>query len=986
MIRCFSLPSEQEIAKAVQCHDRAVPGLGLASRKQVHRTMDLASSAFACCAAALLLPAASMHVKAAAAADKPVPRLAFEPRAATRLEFGGFVGERIEAMVDHWLLRAPGANPGMLEMFRLRDREPAPQIVPWAGEFVGKYLISAIQTLPLSARADLRALASDVVAQLIATQADDGYLGPFRKPERLRGHWDLWSHYHALLALLMWHEATGDPAALDSARRAADLVCATYLDTGHRLLDAGSDEMNLAIVHGLGWLHRVTGEDRYRRMMAEIEKDWERAGDYLRTGLDGLEFWQSPRPRWESLHDLQGLVELYRITADARYREAFEHHWRSIARWDARNTGGFSSGEQATGNPYAPTPIETCCTIAWMALSVDMLALTGDPRVADALELATLNAWAGAQHPSGRWCTYSTPMDGAREASAHAIVFQSRAGTPELNCCSVNGPRGWGMLAEWAVMTSTEGVVLNWLGPLVATVALPDQSRLTLRVTGDYPWQLETDMAIEPEREQPFTLRIRVPAWSTAFSATCNNELLPSPAPGAYLAVNRVWRKGDRVSLKLDPHLRAAAGAREARGCVSLYRGPILLAWDQRLHDFDENNLPPIDLSRLSQARVTAADNAGTPAWRRQLEPRLVLDLPTANGPTLHLCDFASAGATGTRYRTWLRAESPLPPPVVTRTPRDGARIAGGKVAFRWTRTARLDDSVIAQTLRISLTEDFRTPTLELPGLREAQTLVDIDARFEPDRWYFWDIVTANDAGQTRSPGPPARFRIDPSLPPAQETLDPPHATGPRGEWVSAALRGNPTPQVGQWQPSTGWRSAPGPDGANDGAVALDGNSERLVYTLGGWPENDYSLSIRFKIRSLPSGRIGQIFSAWCAPMDDPLRLVIDDGRLFARIEAGSLTSTQGVPIEPGRWHHATVVKAEDRLTLFLDGKEVTSTPASALISTRAIDCALGGNPHYTGNEFLAIDLADFAFFPRALGPDEVGALGRAAASQSERR
>ena len=89
------------------------------------------------------------------------------------------------------------------------------------------------------------------------------------------------------------------------------------------------------------------------------------------------------------------------------------------------------------------------------------------------------------------------------------------------------------MLAEWAVMTSTEGVVLNWLGPLVATVALPDQSRLTLRVTGDYPWQLETDMAIEPEHEQPFTLRIRVPAWSTAFSATCNNELLPQPAPGA---------------------------------------------------------------------------------------------------------------------------------------------------------------------------------------------------------------------------------------------------------------------------------------------------------------------------------------------------------------------------------------------------------------------------------------------------------------------
>ena len=77
--------------------------------------------------------------------------------------------------------------------------------------------------------------------------------------------------------------------------------------------------------------------------MREIEKDWERAGDYLRAGLAGTEFYQSPRPRWESLHDLQGLVELYQITGDSRYRRAFEHHWRSIQRYDRRNSGAFSS-------------------------------------------------------------------------------------------------------------------------------------------------------------------------------------------------------------------------------------------------------------------------------------------------------------------------------------------------------------------------------------------------------------------------------------------------------------------------------------------------------------------------------------------------------------------------------------------------------------------------------------------------------------------
>jgi hypothetical protein len=78
-------------------------------------------------------------------APQPPARLVFDTMPAARFEFQGPIDDRIKANVDNWLLRAPEANPGMLEMFRLRDREPVPQLVPWAGEFVGKYLISAVQ-------------------------------------------------------------------------------------------------------------------------------------------------------------------------------------------------------------------------------------------------------------------------------------------------------------------------------------------------------------------------------------------------------------------------------------------------------------------------------------------------------------------------------------------------------------------------------------------------------------------------------------------------------------------------------------------------------------------------------------------------------------------------------------------------------------------------------------------------------------------------
>ena len=146
----------------------------------------------------------------------------------------------------------------------------------------------------------------------------------------------------------------------------------------------------MSIIHGMALLYRKTGDPRYLRMAEEVLKDFQKAGDYYRTGLAGTEYYRTPRPRWESLHSLQGLAELYRITGDPSYRQAFLHHWASIRRFDLRNTGGFSSGEEATGNPYRPDAIETCCVIAWQAVMIDALRLTGDATIADDLELATL--------------------------------------------------------------------------------------------------------------------------------------------------------------------------------------------------------------------------------------------------------------------------------------------------------------------------------------------------------------------------------------------------------------------------------------------------------------------------------------------------------------------------------------------------------------------------------------------------------------------
>jgi len=889
-----------------------------------------------------------------------------------RFQFHGAVGKRIDANVKNWLVRMPAANPGLLAMFELRDRQPAPNLVPWAGEFVGKYLISAVQALRMSDDPELERTVRAVVGRLLTAQAADGYLGPFPKDVRLAAHWDLWGHYHVMLGLLLWHERTGDEAALGACRRAADLVCKTFLDAGRTIVSVGSDEMNLAVIHALGRLYRKTGEPRYLAMMRRIEKEWEQAGDYFRTGLAGIEYHRIPRPRWESLHDLQGLVELFQITGDERYRRSFLHHWHSMRRWDRHNNGAFSSGEQATGNPYQPGAIETCCTVAWMAITVDALRLTGDAQAADELELATLNGMLGAQHPSGSWCTYNTPMDGTREASHHTIVFQARAGTPDLNCCSVNGPRGLGMLSEWAVMQSAGAVVVNYYGPMQAEWKLPDGTAVRVEQQTRYPLDGRVEIRLQPEKPREMTLKLRIPGWAAGAKIAAPGLAPTEARAGSYHEMRRTWQPGDSVTLQFDMPLRYEAGDLEAFGRMSVYRGPLLLAYDQRLNDFDEPQLPELTPALLAGARVSFPPASADEERIGRFAPWLVAEIPCGKG-TLRLCDFATAGSAGSRYVSWVPGREMAPPPPVLSAPAEGAFVAPGAMEFRWRRPAAADKQR-RHTLVVAESPDFANAVLtagDQPGhravLAAAQTGI-----LKPNVDYYWKLISHNPYGATESLGPAKRFRIDPRLPPAQIDELTEYGERPDGTLVAADLAGDPKPSYGKLVRAQGVRPAAGVGGQAGSAVQLDGLTGMLVYALRAFPAYEYTVSL-WVAYDRREDRLGQVFSAWDHGMDDPLRICMAGGRLFARIEAGAAWSTEGVALEPGAWHHVAVVKAGSRLTLYLDGKPAKTMQVPQEVFSSARDFALGGNPHFTGqSEHLACRLARFALSVRPLTPAQI--------------
>ncbi len=575
-------------------------------------------------------------------------------------------GKLIDNIIDNWLIGIRQSNPAILDMLKYPDKLPNRRLLPWSGEFAGKYVTCSVLLYRLTKNQKLYTYLQSFIAELISLQKENGYMGCWPTNCQLSGRsarekigdqdpyntWDGWAHYHIMSGLLLWHEETGDSAAWDCVLKIADLFCETFYNPGtgnRRLLDMGETEMNYAPGHVFAILYRKTKEQKYLDFALQVLEDFAApgCGDYYRLALADQEYYKTPKPRWESLHAIELIAQLYYCTGGEDYKKAFTQIWRSITRTDVHNTGGFSTGEQAIGNPFEPGAIETCCTVAYMALTADMLQLTGDVTAADALELSTYNAGLGSFSPTGRWSTYNTPMEGDKKANYWEIGFQCRAGSPDLNCCSVNAPRMFGELARWAYMTDGASLYINYYGDSEGDLDI-DGTHIQIRQRTEYPYDGRVRLEISGLEGGRHKLFVRIPFWSEKTFVQINGVPAEGTVCTGYFPIEREWRDGDTVTIDFDMSLRFAPGEKTYEGKCSVYRGPLLLAWDgfYAPDQTDDTTAPQISPAKLQLTKTEPAYLCGR------------LFHFDNNGQALTLCDMQAAGASGTPYTTWLPADA----------------------------------------------------------------------------------------------------------------------------------------------------------------------------------------------------------------------------------------------------------------------------------------------------------------------------------------
>jgi DUF1680 family protein len=611
------------------------------------------------------LPARSRAQPAAAAIAATVVADVHRPLAPGSLTLGGFLGRRLDDCIRNGI----GAQDvsALVTPFRLRD-----ETTTWRTEFWGKWFTSAAWAYRYTQAEALRRKLDEAVTGLLATQTPDGYLGTYREEARL-ANWDIWGRKYVLLGLLAHHQQTGDARALAAASRSADHLLQALGPGRYRSINDTGRWNGLAsgsILEPVVLLYRATGETRYLELAKWIVAQWgeydgPRLVDQALQGVAVADMFPKALPAassyghhgqskaYEMMSCYEGLLELHRQTGEPSWRSAVERVVENIRQTEITLVGSGSSAERWCGGArrqHEPVThwMETCVTATWIKLLAQLHRLGGDPRLVDEIERSVENALLGALGADGGWWSHYSPLAGTRGPAPEQCGVRQ-------NCCVASGPRALALLPQLAIMQAADGPVVNLLAPCTARADTPSGSPVTLRLQTDYPAGDTVEIRVEPQREEEFALRLRVPGWSEHTELRVAGESWPAP-PGRYAVVRRRWRAGDLVRLKLD--LRARAVALPGQPYTAVVRGPLVLALDRRF----SRELPGgADWTGLRIRADEAGIVEARPVAAAAGAARLVVDVPfrSANGreSTLALCDYASAGQTWTaasKLRVWL--------------------------------------------------------------------------------------------------------------------------------------------------------------------------------------------------------------------------------------------------------------------------------------------------------------------------------------------
>ncbi|HKE22302.1 MAG TPA: beta-L-arabinofuranosidase domain-containing protein [Bryobacteraceae bacterium] len=278
---------------------------------------------------------------------------------------------------------------------------------------------------------------------------------------------------------------------------------------------------------------------------------------------------------------LSSAAKAYAVLGDEKYLRAIRNAWDMIEQTQQYASGAWAAdetfvkprpGELAATLTATHNHFETpCCFYAHAKLARYLMAFTGEAKYGDGLERALYNTILGALDPDddGGYFYYSDYHSRAHKGyykqkwpCCAGTLLQSVADFP-LNLYFQD--------AHGILVNLYAGSELRWKANGVA---------VRLAQTTAYPEAEQVEIRVDPDSPIEFAVRLRIPGWldRPARIAVNGKESGVRAERGTFASLNRRWRKGDVIELRLPFSFRAVAIEERASDTVAAMRGPVMLA------------------------------------------------------------------------------------------------------------------------------------------------------------------------------------------------------------------------------------------------------------------------------------------------------------------------------------------------------------------------------------------------------------------------
>jgi uncharacterized protein len=290
---------------------------------------------------------------------------------------------------------------------------------------------------------------------------------------------------------------------------------------------------------------------------------------------------------YSHVNTFSGAAMAYAMTGDAKYLHIIINAYDFLQNTQCYATGGFGPVERimpTNGNLGKALDLQMntcetpCCSWAAFKLAKYLMQFTGESRYGDWIERLLYNGIGAALPITGNGKNFYY----ADYRVAGGVKYYARS---TYTCCS-------GTYIQ-AVADYYNLVYLHDDSSLCVNLYLPSEvtwkgaaGEVNVAQKTSYPEAETSTFAVQTPQDLKFALKFRVPSWCPNMSIRVNGAAASVECPpGKWAVVDRQWKSGDQVEVKIPLPLRYQAVDRWHPDRVAIVRGPVVLVQDAAVHE-----------------------------------------------------------------------------------------------------------------------------------------------------------------------------------------------------------------------------------------------------------------------------------------------------------------------------------------------------------------------------------------------------------------